>query len=268
MPMMPIMPIMPIMNDQQRAVVDRVLVEEQANRQHVVIALSGAHAYGFPSPDSDFDLKAIHVAPTALLLGLGAPRLTFDRMEIIDGVEIDYTSNELQMVLSGILKGNGNYLERVLGPIALTTSKEHESLRPLVERSLSRRVHHHYHGFASGQLAELDKAAAPTAKKLLYVLRTAITGTHLLRTGQLVTDLGVLLEDYQLGDARQLIEQKKSGERVTLDGPTLERWRGEVARVFALLEAARETSPLPEEPTNRDEIEAWLVDLRRRRWNE
>jgi hypothetical protein len=35
--------------------------------------LSGAHAYGFPSPDSDLDLKAIHVAKTADLLGFDVP---------------------------------------------------------------------------------------------------------------------------------------------------------------------------------------------------
>src|SRR5690606_22403890 len=43
-----------------RAVADRVLDEESARRRHLVIALSGAHAYGFPSPDSDLDLKAVH----------------------------------------------------------------------------------------------------------------------------------------------------------------------------------------------------------------
>ena len=30
----------------------------------MVVLLSGAHAYGFPSPDSDLDLKAIHLADT------------------------------------------------------------------------------------------------------------------------------------------------------------------------------------------------------------
>ena len=40
----------------QRAVGDRVIVEESAKREHLVVYLSGAHAYGFPSPDSDLDL--------------------------------------------------------------------------------------------------------------------------------------------------------------------------------------------------------------------
>ena len=37
--------------EHQRSIVDRVLDEEEAKRTHLVVALSGAHAYGFPSPD-------------------------------------------------------------------------------------------------------------------------------------------------------------------------------------------------------------------------
>jgi predicted nucleotidyltransferase len=83
-----------VLSDDQRKVMARVLAEEEARREHVVVYLSGAHAYGFPSPDSDLDLKAIHVARTADLLGFEVPAPTVDRAEIIDGVEIDYTSNE------------------------------------------------------------------------------------------------------------------------------------------------------------------------------
>ena len=53
----------------QRQVMDGVLAHESAQRRHVVISLSGAHAYGFPSPDSDLDLKCVHLAPTESLLG-------------------------------------------------------------------------------------------------------------------------------------------------------------------------------------------------------
>ncbi len=56
------------LSDAQLAVMTRVLDEEETRREHVVVYLSGAHAYGFPSPDSDLDLKAIHVAKTADLL--------------------------------------------------------------------------------------------------------------------------------------------------------------------------------------------------------
>src|SRR6476659_5439480 len=109
------MTMSPLLTPHEQAVADRVIDEESARREHVVVYLSGAHAYGFPSPDSDLDLKAIHVAKTADLLGFEPQAPTVDRAEILDGVEIDYTSNELAHALSGILAGNGNFLERVLG---------------------------------------------------------------------------------------------------------------------------------------------------------
>ncbi len=248
----------------QRAVADRVLDEESARRRHVVIALSGAHAYGFASPDSDLDLKAIHAAPTARLLGLAPPRDDADRMEVLDGVEIDYTSNELGGALRGILKGNGNYIERVLAGYALRTSPELEALQPLVAASLSRRLAHHYRGFATAQLHEWEKTAGRSAKKALYVLRTALTGTHALKTGRIVTDVTTLLDDYGYGAARELIAVKQSAERAFLAPEQTERWRRELARAFDLLDEAARTSPLPDEPPNVPAVEAWLVELRRR----
>jgi uncharacterized protein len=257
---------MSILSPHQTAVADRVLDEEERARTHVVVSLSGAHAYGFPSPDSDLDLKAIHVACTADLVGLSAPAPHASRLEVIDGVEIDYSSNELGGVLAGILSGNGNYVERVLGALSLRSSPEHEELRPLVERALSRRVHRHYQGFARGQLHELDAAAQPTVKKLLYVLRTALTGIHVLGTGRIVTDVTLLLDDYGFGDAAELVAQKRAGERVALDEPLRTRWRAEVERAFVQLDDALARSPLPAEAPNRAEVEAWLLEVRRRRW--
>ena len=131
---------MSVLTPAQQAVAERVLAEEEGRRRHLVVSLSGAHAYGFPSPDSDLDLKAIHIEPTARLLGLAVPSPSASRLEVIDGIEIDYTSNEIQPALVGILAGNGNYIERVLGAIPLRTAPELEELRPIVRRSLSRRT--------------------------------------------------------------------------------------------------------------------------------
>jgi predicted nucleotidyltransferase len=242
----------------------RVLGEEEARREHVVVYLSGAHAYGFPSPDSDLDLKAIHVAKTADLLGFELPAPTVDRAEIIDGVEIDYTSNELAHALAGVLSGNGNFLERVLGRMVPYTSPLLAELRPIVQRSLSRRVHRHYRGFAQNQLRFLEKE--PTAKKLLYVLRTTLTGIHLLETGELEPDLTRMMGHYGLSDAAALVERKRAGERVALDVALLEAWRPRVDGLFARLDEARRTSALPEDPVNESEVKEWLLAVRRTRF--
>lgn len=250
------------LSEHQHAVGARVIAEESARREHVVVYLSGAHAYGFPSPDSDLDLKAIHVAPTRALLGFEPPAQTFDRAEIVDEVEIDYTSNELAPALVGVLQGNGNFLERVLGRTAFASSPLRASLAPLVRPALSRRVHRHYRGFASSQLRALERD--PTVKKLLYVLRTAVTGTHLLRTGELETDLTRLAGDYGLRDAHDLVVAKRAGERTVADPSLLEAWKPRLGAVLEGLDDALRASLLPEEPPGSaaKDLEAWLVDVR------
>jgi hypothetical protein len=253
-----------VLSDDQQKVMRRVLAEEEAHREHVVVYLSGAHAYGFPSPDSDLDLKAIHVARTADLLGFEVPAPTVDRAEVIDGVEVDYTSNELAHALSGILGGNGNFIERVLGRMVAQASSLLAELRPLTQRSLSRRVHRHYRGFAMNQLRFLEKE--PSAKKLLYVLRTTLTGIHLLETGQLEPDLTRLMDGYGLSEAAVLVERKRAGERVGLDAALLEQWRPRVDGLFLRLDAASEASPLPEGPPNEPEVREWLLAVRRARF--
>ena len=67
----------------EHAVADRFLAEASARREPLVVALSGAHAYGFPSPDSDLDLKAIHIAPTRALLGLRPDTPPVEHTEIV-----------------------------------------------------------------------------------------------------------------------------------------------------------------------------------------
>lgn len=252
------------LSSEQREVMAKVLAEEETRREHVVVYLSGAHAYGFPSPDSDLDLKAIHVAKTADILGFDVPLPTVDRAEIIRGVEIDYTSNELAHALSGILGGNGNFLERVLGRMVATSSQLLDELRPLAKRALSRRIHRHYRGFAQNQLRFLERE--PTAKKLLYVLRTTTTGIHLLSTGELETDLQRLMNRYDLADAATLIERKRAGERVSIAPALLETWRPRIDALFARLDEACQKSSLPEDPANTDEVREWLLAVRRARF--
>jgi predicted nucleotidyltransferase len=246
------------------AVMMRVVGEEAALRRHIVVSLSGAHAYGFPSPDSDLDLKGIHVRATSELLGLGPAPTAPARLGIEDDVEIDYTSNEIEDVLRSILNGNGNYVERVLGSLFPLDTPWRASLAPLVRRSLSRRIHRHYRGFATSQLRSAEESTC-TAKKMLYVLRTTLTGAHTLRTGELVIDVTQLLDESGFAHARELLEIKKTGERAALPDDARTRWLGEVRRAFDVLDAARDASVLPEEPTEtafRD-LDAWLLALRR-----
>lgn len=255
-----------LLSSHQDAVVQRVIEIEQEKREHVVVALSGAHAYGFPSPDSDVDMKSVHIDPTERILGFGNGAAHADRLEVIDGVEIDYTSNELKPVLMGVLQGNGNYIERFLGGHPLFASPDLEALRPLVKRALSRRVFRHYLGFATSQLKAFEADGQRSAKKLLYVLRTALTGAHALKAGEIVTNLGDLCGPYGFPEARSLIAAKLAGEKTQLPAEEAERWMKDTERAFSVLKEAHERSSLPVDPEGAGDLEAFLIAARRARF--
>ncbi len=153
------------MTPEQARVAELSLCEEEASRTHLVVHLSGAHAYGFPSHDSDLDLKAIHIVPTARLLSFQKDPMVSNRLEIVQGVEVDYTSNELRKALAGLIKGDGNMLERVMSHDPMRAHEALESLRPLARDCISRSYHRHYVGFAHSQAEALKQAEAPSAKK-------------------------------------------------------------------------------------------------------
>ena len=247
---------------------EQLVRDEENKRRHLTITLSGAHAYGFPSPDSDLDLKSIHMASPKDLLGLSSVPESFDRLEFIHDVEVDYTSNELRSVLSGILGGNGNYIERVLGHLIVFQSPELEQLRPLVQASLSQAVYRHYRGFAANQRRAFEAGEAPSAKRLLYVLRTALTGIHLLRAGELRVDLTTTAAEYGYGDAMVLIEAKKAGEQTVLSEALASHWRRKLDALFAQLDQALAASILPAEAPNHAALESWLLAVRKRQWSE
>lgn len=250
----------------QAAVARRWLAERERERRHLVIYLSGAHAYGFPSPDSDLDLKCVHIAPTADLVGLALADDPPDRIEVVEGVELDYGSNELAGVLRGALKGNGNFLERILGDLALGGDLALlEEARAVVRPLLSRRSARHYGGFATSQLKAFDEK--PSAKRALYVLRTAATGRHLLAHGEIVTDIA-RLGAFVPAETEELLVQKRRGERQELGPEVAAAWRGRLAAAIAAVDAAVAESVLPAEPSAEAAaaLEAWLRSVRRRFW--
>lgn len=248
----------------ERLAADRVIAEESALRRHLVVSLSGAHAYGFPSVDSDVDLKAVHVEPTANLLGLSPPESHAVRCEVVEGVEVDYSTNEIQPVLASILAGNGNYFERFLGAPVLASAPEFDEIKAHVRGALSKRIFRHYSGFARTQSQSWEESGGTSTKRLLYVLRTALTGVHVLRTGEIIPDLRRLSKEYGFPGVAELIEEKRAGERRELTPEIAGAWKPAVARSFEMLDQALETSPLPVEAPNRNELEGWLIGFRRR----
>lgn len=229
------------------------------------LALSGAHAYGFPSEDSDLDLKGVHVVPARALLGLGEAQDAVDVVSEWEGREYDFTSNEVGHVARLLLRGNGNMFERYLGPFPVVTTPAGHRMRELAREALSRKVSHHYGGFFRGMVREYRAEAARgvrRAKRLLYAYRVALTGIHLLLKGELITDVVALHDEYGCPAVVELVRVKRSRETETIEEAAEPRYLEDLARLERVLEEARASSVLPEEPPNRDEIEKLVIGLR------
>ncbi len=225
--------------------------------------VTGSHDYGFSSPDSDLDLKGLFIAPTRRLLGMHSPPDAFDRLIDFEGVECDLTLTEIGRGMHLLVAGNGNLLERVLSGFQLYPGPELMQLQALARGSVSRRCARHYHGFFRGMCREHERAKAPRAKTLLYAYRVALTGIHLLRTGELIADLRTLAPQLGYPDALDLIHLKVLGAEKGAVTPDVDaHHRAAWPALEAELQRALEHSPLPEEAANEPACESWLVDLR------
>lgn len=243
----------------------RFVVKHPPPGRVLVCAVTGSHHYGFPSPDSDLDLKGIHLAPTASLLGLRPAPETHDRLLEFEGVECDLTTHEIQKALALLLRGNGNMLERIHSPFQLEKTREREELLELSKGALSKRFFSHYRGFFKGICHEHDKNGMRHGKALLYAYRVALTGAHLLNTGEVVGNLMELAPRYGFSEATELAERKiRTAEKLVLSEQEDARHRAAWPRLQALLEEAHEKSALPDAPKNEPELNAWLTELRLR----
>ncbi len=225
--------------------------------------ITGSHFYGFPSADSDVDMKGIHLAPTAQLLGLDKPQESFDRLVIFEDIEHDFTTHELSRALGLLLGGNGNLLERLLTPLQLVESEDVDAMRELARGAISKRFIGHYRGFFKGCRREHDNRKQ--AKSLLYSYRVALTGAHLMQTGELEGDLYKLAPEHGFESVLELVEIKRAGrEKEILDPAVDEKHRARWDELDAYMASMLENSSLPADPTNRDAVDAWIVQRRRR----
>ena len=226
--------------------------------------VSGAHLYGFASPDSDWDLRGAHVLPAYEVLGLALPRETIDSDRIVDGLELDLVTHDLRKFMGLMLKPNGYVLEQLHLPLVVLTTPEHAELRDLGRRCVTRHHAHHYLGFSAGQWKLLNRDDPPRVKPLLYTFRTLLTGLHLMQTGEIEANLAVLNTEAGLVYLDDLMAQKKAGrERETLTGD-LSFYEAEFRRLTGELEQAMETTHLPAKVEARveNELSELLVRLR------
>jgi predicted nucleotidyltransferase len=159
--------------DVVRAVDARLDRVEQEHGVSVVWAIeSGSRAWGFPSPDSDYDCRFLYVRPAADYLGLRSRR---DVIETPLDKVFDVNGWDVRKAFALMVRGNATVGEWLRSPIvyrgdALLRDELMQLAEDVVDRDALRR---HYLHVARNNLALL--ASSGVAKKFFYALRPAVT---------------------------------------------------------------------------------------------
>uniref|UniRef100_A0AAU2VBF1 Nucleotidyltransferase domain-containing protein n=1 Tax=Streptomyces sp. NBC_00003 TaxID=2903608 RepID=A0AAU2VBF1_9ACTN len=223
--------------------------------------VSGAHLYGFPSRDSDVDLRGVHVLPVEALVGLREPEETRSRMWFRDGVEMDLVTHDLRKFVRLMLRRNGYVLEQLLSPLVVHTTDAHAELVSLAPSVLTSHHAHHYRGFAGTQWRLFEKTGE--LKPLLYTFRVLLTGIHLMRSGQVQADLTALIGEVAApGYLPDLIATKAEAEHGAATGPDRERLAADIEGLHAVLDEAQAASLLPDAATGHDALHDFVVRVR------
>lgn len=222
--------------------------------------VSGAHLYGFPSRDSDVDLRGVHLLPAADLVGLREPDETRSRMWVRDGVEMDLVTHDLRKFVRLMLRRNGYVLEQLLSPLVVHTTDAHRELAGLAPGVLTTHHAHHYRGFATTQWRLFERTGE--LKPLLYAFRALLTGIHLMRGGGIEAHLPTLLEAVGApAYLPELIAAKAEREHGDA-GVEHARVAADVERLHAVLDEAQAVSALPDAPSVHDALHAFVVRIR------
>jgi hypothetical protein len=242
--------------------------------QHIVAAqphplvfatISGAHLYGFPSPDSDFDLRGAHLLPLQKIVGLDVADETIEDSRLLEGLDMDIVSHDAKKFFKLLLKKNGYVLEQLYSPLIVHATPAHAELKSIARGCITRHHSHHYFGFSETQWKLFLKETPRRVKPLLYVYRVLLTGIWLMRTGQIEANLVTLNESFRLSYLPDLIARKLGGpEQSTLDDADIAFHETEYHRLRAELQSAHDQSSLIERPAEatREQLNELLVRLR------
>lgn len=244
---------------------DKTIFEEADEFPYPLLfaTISGAHLYGFPSPDSDFDLRGVHILPVREIITLDQPRETVSVTHIRNGLEIDLVAHDMKKFFGLMLKKNGYVLEQLYSPLIVRTTPEHQELKEIGKSCVTKHHVHHYHGFAQTQWRLFEKTSPHEIKPLLYVFRVLLTGIHLMRTGEVQANITILNQSHKLSYIDELVKQKTTGtEHGAISSNDISIYRSEFERLLAMLLESYQESSLPEVAQGKEQLNDLLVRTR------
>lgn len=208
---------------------------------------SGSRAWGFPSRDSDYDVRFIYIRPVDWYVSI------FDRRDVIErpiSCLLDINGWDMKKALLLFRKSNPPLLEWLHSPIRYMESPAAERIRSIAGDAFSPRscIYHYLH-MAKRNYREYLQGDLINIKKYFYVLRPILACEWTEKRGtmapvafpQLVR--AILPEDSELKRViLHLLERKIAGDEMDLE-PRIEPINAYIEEKIAYYEQAASAMP-------------------------
>ena len=193
-------------------------IEEKENIKILHCVESGSRAWGFASPDSDYDVRFIYVRSKEFYLRLDKTR---DVIEWQLDDTLDINGWDISKALFLLYKSNPTLFEWNSSPIVYKTTKEWERVATIINKYfVAKSGLYHYLSTAKSNYREYLKGETVRLKKYFYVLRPLLACKWILAEGtpppMLFSELmAKYLDESIIEDVLKLLDLKMNNPEIT-----------------------------------------------------
>lgn len=197
-------------------------IEKQENVRILYACESGSRAWGFPSQDSDYDVRFIYIHQPEWYLSI------FDKRDVIERPIhdlLDINGWDLQKALRLFQKSNPSLLEWLQSPIQYVPPLPIiQELQAYVDRYFSPKpLMHHYLNMAKGNYRKGLQGEKVKSKKYFYILRPILAAMWIERFKsmppmefeRLLT--AVIPQGKLMNEIESLLARKKAGDELDVE---------------------------------------------------
>jgi predicted nucleotidyltransferase len=247
-----------IKNKMNSTILQKLLELEQTENIKILYACeSGSRAWGFASPDSDYDVRFFYVRPLNYYLSI-TNQPDFIDLPLND--ELDLRGWDLRKALKLFLKSNVSPYEWLQSPVVYKQDTSFtDELQLLMPEYFSPRAGaNHYASLAFNALTNDLQGTEVNLKRYFYALRSALACLWIVDRQSVppmeFAKLRAMISDATVQQAIEpLLNQKRAANEKTMASavPVLQQWLAET-----LSYCKAQISSLPSEKKQTDELNA------------
>ncbi|WP_178986512.1 nucleotidyltransferase domain-containing protein [Winogradskyella helgolandensis] len=173
-------------------------IERDKNIEILFAVESGSRAWGFASPDSDYDIRFVYKHKKEWYLSLWEQK---DTIEFMTEDDLDGSGWELKKALKLLSKSNASFSEWLFSPIVYSANENFlTEIKTLAENNFNPvSGFYHYHSMSKGFEETLDTDEM-TLKSFFYAIRTALCANWIYKNETIPPVL--FIELYEIVDEK------------------------------------------------------------------